>query len=856
MQNNTDKNLRVAEPIEDYAILLLDENGIILDWNKGAEKIKGYKAKEIIGKNFRVFYTAQDLENKLPEQLIAKAIAHGSATHEGFRVRKDGSIFWGSILITGLFDKTGRLTSFLKITRDLTEKKELEEKLLASEKQLRNVLENMMEGVQIIDFNWRYIYANDALSRYSYHTKEQLVGYTIMEKYPGVEQTELFKTLKQCMEERTAQQLETEFVFPDGSKKDFELRIQPVPEGIFILSVEITERKKADIKLRTSEETRRKIMNSALDAIVGMNTEGIITIWTPQSEKIFGWKEEEVLGKRLSEIIIPLQYRQRHEQGTKHYLQHRTGPVLNRITEITALHRNGNEFPVELTVVAVEQGGTEFFCAFIRDITERKKAEQTISDNEKRFRALIENSTDGLTVINAAGVVIDMSPSCKRILGYDRSEIVGKVRPDLIHPDDRKIVMDGFTDVIKDPTQVKTIEYRHLMPDGSYKWLECSYNNLLDEAYINAIVLNYHDVTERKSALEKIKQSEENYRFLFNNNPAVIFIWDLETLKIIEANQSAEAIYGYTREEFLNMTLLDLRLEKDYEKIKAFANQILHNATPTVRRNWEHLKKDGEAMMMDVTSHYIIYKGRASVLAIAENITEKLIIEEELKRSYEDIRQLNAHLQTVREEERKRIGREIHDELGQQLTAIKMDTVWIDKQIPSETVGIKNKLQNIIELLDGSHESVRKILNELRPAVLDDTGLLDSLQWQGQQFTDSTGAIICFSSNQSNLKLPNETSTCIFRVYQESLTNVMRYAEAAKVLSSLNVVNDRIILTIEDDGKGFDPSMIKNKKSFGILGMKERVLSLNGKFDLISSPGKGTKIVITLPYDDTLAPRQ
>jgi signal transduction histidine kinase len=257
-------------------------------------------------------------------------------------------------------------------------------------------------------------------------------------------------------------------------------------------------------------------------------------------------------------------------------------------------------------------------------------------------------------------------------------------------------------------------------------------------------------------------------------------------------------------------------------------------------------------MMMDVTSHLINYKGRPSVLALAENITDKLLTEEELKRSYEDIRQLNAHLQTVREEERKRIGREIHDELGQQLTAIKMDTVWIDKQIPSETVGIKNKLQNIIELLDGSHGSVRKILNELRPSVLDENDLVEALQWQGQQFKESTGRAIHFTTNQNDIKLPHEIATSIFRLYQEALTNIMRYAEADKVLSSLNVVNNSIFLTIEDDGKGFDPSMINNKKSFGILGMKERVLSLKGKFDLTSSPGKGTKIVITLPYIDNV----
>ncbi|MCX6199435.1 MAG: PAS domain S-box protein [Bacteroidetes bacterium] len=130
MKSTTYNYRHIIEQIEDYAILLLDENGIIEDWNKGAEKLKGYKAVEIIGKSFNVFYTAEDRASKLPEQLIAKAITNGKASDEGLRVCKNGITFWGSILITALFDEKNKLTGFLKITRNLTEKKQLEEKLL------------------------------------------------------------------------------------------------------------------------------------------------------------------------------------------------------------------------------------------------------------------------------------------------------------------------------------------------------------------------------------------------------------------------------------------------------------------------------------------------------------------------------------------------------------------------------------------------------------------------------------------------------------------------------------------------------------------------------------------------------
>ena len=232
----------------------------------------------------------------------------------------------------------------------------------------------------------------------------------------------------------------------------------------------------------------------------------------------------------------------------------------------------------------------------------------------------------------------------------------------------------------------------------------------------------------------------------------------------------------------------------------------------------------------------------------AQDITERKKAEETLNKSYEEIRRLTVHLQKIREEERTYIAREIHDELGQQLTAIKMDVAWIDKKTPEETTAIKSKLKNIIGLLDGSNQSVRKILSELRSGILDDHGLLEALKWQALQFTERTGIPVEFTTTETGIKLPEEIATCIFRVYQESLTNIMRYAQADKVLTSLKIAGDSIVVIIEDNGNGFDTATVRTGKSFGILGMKERVGSVQGNFELVSVPGKGTSITISIPY--------
>ena len=150
--------------------------------------------------------------------------------------------------------------------------------------------------------------------------------------------------------------------------------------------------------------------------------------------------------------------------------------------------------------------------------------------------------------------------------------------------------------------------------------------------------------------------------------------------------------------------------------------------------------------------------------------------------------------------------------------------------------------------MDGSNLSVRKILNELRPATLDNYGLPEALEWHVKQFTASTHIPVEMAISDPDLKLHEDLATNIFRIFQESLTNIMRYAKAEKVLISLNVIDNAITLNIEDDGVGFDTAAFDNRKTFGILGMRERVRSLNGQFEIKSAHGKGTKISISLPY--------
>ncbi|HLP19677.1 MAG TPA: sensor histidine kinase, partial [Chitinophagales bacterium] len=234
-----------------------------------------------------------------------------------------------------------------------------------------------------------------------------------------------------------------------------------------------------------------------------------------------------------------------------------------------------------------------------------------------------------------------------------------------------------------------------------------------------------------------------------------------------------------------------------------------------------------------------------SVARVISTATERKLAEEETRRSQTELRQLSAHLQTVREDERTSIAREIHDELGQQLTGLKMDVSWL-KKLTTDSV-VLDKLQGMLALIDDTIKTVRRISSDLRPGILDDLGLLSALEWQSNEFEKRTGITSDFNALDITASFSRDVATGVFRIYQESLTNVARHANAQKVSTLIEQRDNELILTITDDGVGFDISRVGDKKTLGLLGMRERALMFNGKLTIESQKQKGTIIILKVP---------
>ncbi len=341
-------------------------------------------------------------------------------------------------------------------------------------------------------------------------------------------------------------------------------------------------------------------------------------------------------------------------------------------------------------------------------------------------------------------------------------------------------------------------------------------------------------------------EREIKYRLLFENTPKPMWLLSLGDLRIIDVNEAALNQYGYTREEFLLLDPLKGRPADERERFIAdTANRITGMSN---RGRWRHWKKDRSELSVEISAFDFDLDGRNVRLVLANDVTEQVKMEETVKKSFDEIRELASHLQDIREEERASIAREIHDELGQQLTGLKMDLSWISKKLPPEDQPLRDKMTTAFSLLDSTIRTVRRISTELRPGILDDLGLVPAIEWLAEEFEKRYGITTVFQTDAAKLAFPPPVAVGLFRICQESLTNIARYAEAHTVRINLIQQDGSLLLKVVDDGKGFSMTTLPGgRKTLGLLSMKERTLMMGGQFRIDSAPGNGTTVTVSIP---------
>lgn len=357
-------------------------------------------------------------------------------------------------------------------------------------------------------------------------------------------------------------------------------------------------------------------------------------------------------------------------------------------------------------------------------------------------------------------------------------------------------------------------------------------------------------VSARRRAEEAAKISSTELNQIFKTAADGMRVIDKD-FNVLRANETFLTLSGMSREETIG--------KKCYEVFRGpFCNtdgcpltRIL-DREDRIEFDSEKIRKDGSIVPCIVTATPFRSPGGVLIGIVEDfkDISKRKKSEQELIESRERLRDLATHMQVVREEERRRIAREIHDELGQSLTALKMDVHWLSHRFHTEEQSINKKLSSMSTLINNTILIVKRISSELRPILLDDFGLSAAIEWYGEEFSERTGILCQIVSDPEEIILEQACSIAIFRIFQETLTNVVRHADASEVKVTIKKNSCNFEMVIHDNGKGITKQEVSDPRSFGLTGMRERVHYMGGEINIYGSENQGTTVKISLPMKE------
>ncbi|MBS1609361.1 MAG: PAS domain S-box protein [Bacteroidetes bacterium] len=592
---------------------------------------------------------------------------------------------------------------------------------------------------------------------------------------------------------------------------------------------ELNQELEEKIRLKTIEV--RDTFERVSDVFYALDAEERFTFVNNKAASLMRKEPSELLGRRLWDIFpkdnAPKEFLDAYDRArtTQEY------QTVESFSNVAGRWFNIDLYP---SVAGIS--------LFLRDVTERKKALDAAEKERTLCSSIIQSLPGIFYFYDDTGKYLGWNKNFETVSGYSGEEI-SKMTPDQFFADDEKDYIRSRIGIVFNKG-VSDAEANLLSKDGTKTYY-----------YFTGVRLEYEgkacmmgvgiDISQLKRAEAGLGMSEQKYRLLFEWSPMPMWMLSLEENRFIDVNNAVISHYGYSREEFLNNGITFFLAPGELPGLQnAMKDGSNEGAKTTLCK---HVKKNGEIISVEITTHDIRHENKPVRLILANDITEKLKAEKELEQSNQTLRQLTSHLQEIREEERRYIAHEIHDELGQQLTVIKMDISWIRKKIDASNTPVVDKINDLMEILDETVNTVRRISSRLRPSLLDDLGLVAAMEWYLNDFKQRTGIDILFDLPKLELELPDSINTCLFRILQESLTNVARHSNAELVIVTLKEDAEAIKLTIQDNGKGYDAEKASRKKTLGIIGMKERAAMIGGKYIIHGKPDAGTIVSIEVP---------
>src|SRR5215213_383361 len=616
----------------------------------------------------------------------------------------------------------------------------------------------------------------------------------------------------------------------------------------------------------TGTQSRTRRMATTLDiapaGVALLDGDGWVVGATPGFGRVLGCAGQPV-GRQLAELLDALDDSGAVQDALD---QLRQGEAV----DFEAWCWRGAEGPaaVSLVLASLELGDERAvsYC-LVRDVTDQRLAAEEHARALSLHQATLGSMSDGLLVVDPAGGVLSFNQRFTEMWQIPAGAAASGRDADLLNAvlhqlEDPPGFLRRVAELYADPEASACEEIRLL--DGRIfdRWSE---PQRLGGRSVGR-VWSFRDVTETRAAKEALRESQSLLELFFSQSLDGFFFMMLDEPVAWDATTDKEAAldYIFTHERFtkVNAAVLAQFSARRDQLIGLTPADLLAHDIPGARARWRefldagHLHRetderslDGRTMIID-GDYICLYDRQGRIMGhfgIQRDVTDRRQAENEVLRSRQELRDLTARLQLVREEERTYLAREVHDELGQALTGLKIDLAWLKPRVVDRPA-LAERVQSIIVRIDGAMDTVRRIATDLRPSVLDDLGLVAAVEWQTQEFERSTGITAQLEVRANHRELNDVCATTTFRILQETLTNVARHAQATRVKIALHVDQEELKLEVRDNGRGISEGEITSPRSLGLVGSRERAIGCGGELVIKGVRNQGTLVSLRIPF--------
>jgi PAS domain S-box-containing protein len=621
-----------------------------------------------------------------------------------------------------------------------------------------------------------------------------------------------------------------------------EYNAQKEPVRMRGVSLDITERRRAEEALRESEARFRAMANTAPVMIWMSGTDKLCTFFNKGWLDFTGRTMEQELGNGWADGV----HRDDLDRCLEVYVN--SFDARREFTMEYRLRRDDGEYGWVLDTGVPRFAPDGTFLGYIGsaiDITELKRTEEALRKSDETARAFLESAAEGIVIVNRDGRIVVANAKIEELFGYHRDDLLGQfvevLLPERIRPAHIKHRAAYFAGPRVRPMGVG-IDLAGRRKDGTEFPVEISLSYVETEDGTLAMAF-ITDITERKQTEDTLRESEEKYRVVAETASDAIITIDEES-RIVYANPNAEKVFGYAVEELLGQPLTILMPESLRARHLAALKKFCDTGQRSIAwkgKEFMGLHRSGRELPIEISFGAMRQQDdRYIFTGIVRDITER-------KRAEEALRDLTGRLIGAQEEERRRIARELHDDLTQRLAVLAIEVGSLEKQMGSSRSPVPERLRTMRDQIVKLSADVHGIARQLHPSILDDLGLVKAIESECSNFSHREGIRVGFETKDVPAALPRDIALCVYRVTQESLRNIAKHARCKDAHVSLVGTDGEILLSIEDAGVGFDVAELLGRAGLGLASMEERVRLIRGRLSIRSGPGKGTIIEVRAP---------